>query len=288
MSKTLVNGLNFHYWQVGEGPDIILSHGLSGNLAVWHLKLVPMLRKHFRVTTWDLRGHGRSEMPPSGYTTEDMAGDLVGLMDVLGIEDAYLMGHSLGADISLHAALAYADRVRKLIMIEAGIPALVNIRKQQDWEGWRYWAEMIEKFSGIQIPREKWNDLGYMVKMSARVPIVYGPSRGQSRSTEHVDRLLETTTIMDDYEVVGDLTLENMARIPHPKLLIYDGGSPYMHSYSVLEELLINCEPILLPASEHGHFAPLEQPEQLYDYAVAFFGANGAVAAEPAALSGEA
>jgi hypothetical protein len=71
---------------------------------------------------------------------------------------------------------------------------------------------------------------------------------------------------MEDYEVAGDLTLENLAKIPHPKLLIYDSNSPYLGTYQVLRDLLINCTEVLLPAGEHRHFSPLEQPELLLKY----------------------
>jgi hypothetical protein len=68
---------------------------------------------------------------------------------------------------------------------------------------------------------------------------------------------------MEDYQIVGELTLENLATIPHPKLLIYDEGSPYIGSYEVLRDVLINYTALLLPASEHRHFSPLEQPDLL-------------------------
>ena len=45
-------------------------HGLTGNLAVWHLKIIPMLWDHFRILTYDLRGHGYSDVPPTGYTLD--------------------------------------------------------------------------------------------------------------------------------------------------------------------------------------------------------------------------
>ena len=83
-------------------------------------------------------------------------------------------------------------------------------------------------------------------------------------------RLLDSTTLIEDYEVVDDLTLENIATVPHPKLLIYDNSSPYIGSYQTLKELLINCQPILLPPSEHRHFSPLEQPEMLLGHIQTF------------------
>jgi len=279
MPKVLVNGINLHYWRVGEGPDIVMIHGLNGNLAVWHLKMVPELRKEYRVTTYDLRGHGRSDMPPTGYTTEDMAEDLRGIMAALGIERAHLVGHSLGADICLHCALLYPDRVEKMVLIEPAIPALVNLRKREDWEGWAYWAQMIEGFTGIQVPREKWNDIGYMIRLSVEVPIIYGPARGLPRKKEPVLRLLDTTTVVKDYEVVGDLTLENLAKIPHPKVLIYDGSSPYLGTYQVLRDLLINCTLVLFPPSKYQHFSPLEQPELVLEQIRALFGSGEAVTA---------
>ncbi|MCB0077579.1 MAG: alpha/beta hydrolase [Anaerolineales bacterium] len=272
MSYVTANGIKMHYWQVGEGPDLVLIHGMAGNLALWHLFLVPELRKYFRVTTYDIRGHGRTEVPPTGYTTRDLAHDLVALMDALDIEVAHLMGHSVGADIALHTALIRPERVDSLVLIEAGIPALVNERKKSDWEGWRYWAETIEQFTGIQIPREKWTDLGYMVKMSAQVPIVFGPARGRPRNTEMVERLLDETTLIADYEVVHEMTLENLPTIPHRKLLVYDDESPYRHSYDALATLLTHCTPVLLPPSEHSHFGPLTQPEALLGLMGEFFG----------------
>jgi pimeloyl-ACP methyl ester carboxylesterase len=274
MSKIEVNGINFHYWQTGEGPDIVMLHGLAGNLAVWHLRMVPRLRQNYRVTTYDLRGHGRTDAPPTGYTTRDMADDLVALMDALEIEKPLLVGHSFGADISLHTALVYPERADRLMLIEVNVPALVSLRKEDGWEGWRYWAETIEKYSGIKVPREKWTDIGYMVKMSAEVPIVYGPARGLPRKKDSVERLLYKTSVMEDYEVVGEMTLENLPSIPHPKLLIYDAASPYMHSYELLVDLLTNCEPILLPPSEHGHFSPLEQPDLLVERIESFYPAE--------------
>lgn len=263
MRKIHANGIHLHYLQIGRGPDVVMLHGLTGNLAIWHLKMGPMMRNDFRLTTYDLRGHGRSDMPSNGYTTQDMAKDLLGLMDGLGIERAHLVGHSLGADVSLHFALHHPDRVEKMVLIEAGIPALVNMRKDDSWEGWSYWAKMLEEFTGKSVPPERRNDIRYMVRQSMEVPIIYGPARGLPRKKEPILRLLDTTTVVADYEVVGDLTLENLATIPHPKLLVYDRLSPYLGTFDALRELLLNCTALLLPASRHRHFGPLEEPEQL-------------------------
>jgi pimeloyl-ACP methyl ester carboxylesterase len=245
-------------------------HGLSGNLAVWHLRMVPLLQEHFRVTTYDLRGHGNSSMPPSGYTTRNMAVDLCALLDELGIAQADIVGHSFGADIALHFALIHPDRVRKLALIEPGIPALMQDRKHVDWEGWKYWAEILESLTGVPVPIERRNDVAYMVRRSFEVPVVYGPLKGLPRRKDRVLKLLDTTTMTTDYEVVDELTLPNIATIPHSKLLMYDGASAWLSSFHVLKDLLQNCESVVLPGSELRHFAPLEAPEILVDRLLQF------------------
>jgi pimeloyl-ACP methyl ester carboxylesterase len=265
-----VKGLNLHYLQAGRGPDLVMLHGLSGNLAVWHLRMVPMLQEHFRVTTYDLRGHGNSSMPPTGYTTRDMADDLRALLDALGISDADFVGHSFGADIALHFTLLHPERARKLVLIEPGIPALLNDRKHLDWEGWKYWAEILEQLSGEPVPIERRNDVPYMVRRSFEVPVVYGPLKGLPRRRDRVLKLLDTTTIVADYEVIDELTLTNISKIPHPKLLLYDGASAWLTSFRVLRDLMQNCESVVLPGSELRHFAPLEAPEVLVEQLMRF------------------
>jgi pimeloyl-ACP methyl ester carboxylesterase len=269
------NGVDLHYLQAGNGPDLIMLHGLSGNLAVWHLRMVPLLQEHFRVTTYDLRGHGHSEMPPTGYTTRDMAHDLVALMDAFGIRDADVLGHSYGADIALHAAILWPERVRSLALIEPGIPALLLDRQDVDWDGWVYWAEILERLTGEPVPRERRNDVGYMLRRSVEVPIVYGPARGRMRRKDRVLRLMDETTMPTDYATVAELTLENLGRIPHPKLLIYDSASAWLSTFHVIRDLLQECTPVLLPPSELRHFAPLDAPELLTDLLKRFLNVPG-------------
>ena len=73
MPKALVDGFHLHYQQFGEGPHVVMVHGITGNLAIWHLEIVPALLSKYRITTYDLRGHGYSDVPPTGYTTADHA-----------------------------------------------------------------------------------------------------------------------------------------------------------------------------------------------------------------------
>lgn len=274
MPTVEANGVTLHYLRVGSGPDLIMLHGLSGNLASWHLHLVPLLESECRITTYDLRGHGRSSMPARGYTTREMAQDLCALMDALTIDRADLLGHSFGADIALHFALLYPERARRLALIEPGIPALVSQRADTEWEGWTYWATVIEQATGEPVPPERRTDVRYLVRRSFEVPVQYGPLKGLPRRKDRVLKLLEETSVTDDYLVVDELTIENLATLPHPKLLVYDGASAWLTSFSVLQDVLTNCTPAVLPGSEMRHFAPLEAPAELVEHLTRFLTAE--------------
>src|ERR1700675_3786155 len=107
MPKVKVDGIDLHYLAFGHGTNLVMLHGFLGNLAVWHLQIAPYLRKFYRITTYDLRGHGYSEVTPTGYPADQMADDLEGLLDVLGIQQATLVGHSYGADVALYFAMKH-------------------------------------------------------------------------------------------------------------------------------------------------------------------------------------
>jgi len=257
---TLPGGLRIHYQQVGEGPDLVMVHGLTGNLAVWHLRIVPELAEHFRILTYDLRGHGHSDTPPSGYTLEAMADDLLGLLDELELERPLIVGHSYGADIALHHALRNPDRVRQVIAIEAALPALEESRRHDGWVGWSYWARALEE-AGHPVPADKRSDMRYMIRATIDLPKQWGPLKGLPRNPKPLLKLLEETTLAEDYRHVGELTLDRLASIHTPVLLIYTEGSAFIDTFEFLTEHLPDVRGVLLPRSEWGHFGPMEQPE---------------------------
>jgi pimeloyl-ACP methyl ester carboxylesterase len=267
MPKINVNGVNLHYITVGSGPDVVMLHGFLGNLALWHLYTVPLLRPEFRVTTYDLRGHGYSEVTPTGYTAANMAVDLRCLLDALGIQRAHLVGHSYGADVCMYFAMLHPERVLKVTAMEPGLAALVHQRKKQDWIGWSAWVEKLEE-AGLHVPEDKRADAEYLLQLSLETPKFYGPTRGLPRNRAPLLKLLKTTTLLQDYEDVGELTLEAVKRIRTRTLLIYGRQSHFLSSYNYIHQALPNCESVLLPGGEH--FGPLEQPELLTQHLLQF------------------
>jgi pimeloyl-ACP methyl ester carboxylesterase len=260
MPRADVNGIHLHYQQYGEGPNVVMVHGITGNLAIWHLEIVPKLMQEYRLTTYDLRGHGYSDVPPTGYTTADHASDLNHLLNSLEIERAHVVGHSFGADIALHFATLYPERVDRLVVVEPALAALQFLREREDWIGWRYWREKISE-GGISIPPEKWYDAEYLVLASIKMPKIFGFRKGRERRAAPLVRLLETTTAAKDYCEAAGMTLEKIPQIRHPALVVYGEESVFLGTYEYLKNKLPDCTPILIPQSEH--FGPLEQPEAL-------------------------
>jgi pimeloyl-ACP methyl ester carboxylesterase len=258
----LNNGLMMHYEQVGQGPDVVLIHGLTGNLAVWHLNVVPLLWDHFRVLTYDLRGHGYSGTPPTGYSLGDMTTDLEELLDALNIRRAALVGHSFGADLSLYFAYRRPERVTQAVAVEAVLPALMHLRSSDAWAGWEYWADVLAR-SGHVVPAEHRHDVHYLLRLSLDIPKKWGPLKGLPRNPKRFLQLLDHTTVAQDYLEIGELTLDNISRIQTPVVLIYGEGSAFLGSQDYLLAHLPHASALRLPKTEWGHFGPLEQPREL-------------------------
>ena len=101
----------------GAGPPhFVCLHGLVDHLGIWD-RLAPELAARGRLIRFDQRGHGDSDAPPGPYAREDLAADVVSLLDALGVERAVLVGHSMGGIVSMATALAHPDRVAGLVLI---------------------------------------------------------------------------------------------------------------------------------------------------------------------------
>lgn len=98
-----------------DAPVIVLTGSLGTELSMWEPQARPLSERH-RVLRYDIRGHGSSDVPPGPYTMADLGGDLLGLMDELGIEHASLCGLSIGGMISMWVAAHAPERVDRSIL----------------------------------------------------------------------------------------------------------------------------------------------------------------------------
>jgi len=110
-----VNNINLYYEVHGEGEPLLLIAGLASDSQSWQF-VINSLSQHFKTIIFDNRGVGRSDTPPPPYLLKDMADDAIGLLDHLKIDNAHILGHSLGGYIAQHIAIYHPGRVFKLIL----------------------------------------------------------------------------------------------------------------------------------------------------------------------------
>jgi 2-hydroxymuconate-semialdehyde hydrolase len=111
-----VDGVHLHYVEAGNGPPLLLLHGLNGSTFSFRL-LMPCLTPHFRTIALDLMGFGYSDRPQHrDYSLGAQARLVAGFLDTLGIEKAAVLGHSLGGAVAMHLALEFPERVDRLIL----------------------------------------------------------------------------------------------------------------------------------------------------------------------------
>jgi pimeloyl-ACP methyl ester carboxylesterase len=257
MPRAYVNGINIHYQTSGQGPNVVLIHGATGNMAFWYMSSLPVLIKEFRVTTYDLRGHGYSDVPPSGYTSAHMSADLSALLDHLEIERAHLVGHSFGGVVALHTAALNPERVASLVLADPEIPALRHLCNVREWPYWETWNAKLREF-GVHVPDEKWDDLDYVLRQSLYIPMAYGLRKGQKRKSKRLLRLLDHTTAINDFRELAGLTMKRIRHVTHPTLAIYGELSPFLPVCHHLKENMPHCESVIVPT---GHFHPGLEPE---------------------------
>ncbi|WP_193608911.1 alpha/beta fold hydrolase [Nocardioides lijunqiniae] len=120
---TASDGERIWYETAGSGPDLVLTHGLGGNAAVWYQQ-VPYFAHHYRVITWDQRGFGRSTNEHGRHGPAAGTSDLVEILDHLDVERAHVVGQSMGGWAALGSAIAAPGRVASVVLActTGGVP----------------------------------------------------------------------------------------------------------------------------------------------------------------------
>jgi pimeloyl-ACP methyl ester carboxylesterase len=116
-----VGGIRLHVAEAGEGPPILLQHGWPQHWWVWRRLIGPLAAEH-RVICPDLRGFGWSDAPPGRYDKESLAGDLLGLLDELGLERVRLVGHDWGGFVGFLACLRAPERFHSFLALSITHP----------------------------------------------------------------------------------------------------------------------------------------------------------------------
>lgn len=133
-----------YYEEHGEGPAVLLIHGLAGDLSAWRPQVDALSPSH-RVVAFDNRGAGRSDQADEPESTQALARDTLELLDALGVERAHVVGRSMGGAVAQHLALMAPERIESLVLCasfarldELGRRVLVNMREVLEWrDSWQ-------------------------------------------------------------------------------------------------------------------------------------------------------
>ncbi|MEZ5040521.1 MAG: alpha/beta hydrolase [Saprospiraceae bacterium] len=150
-SHAVLNDINIPYVKAGSGPTMLLLHGYPQTHVMWH-KIAPRLAEHFTVVASDLRGYGDASKPlttadHTPYSKRAMAQDQVLLMESLGFEQFYLVGHDRGGRVAHRLALDHPDRVKKLAVLDiAPTYAMYTNTDMEFAKAYYHWFFLIQPF----------------------------------------------------------------------------------------------------------------------------------------------
>jgi pimeloyl-ACP methyl ester carboxylesterase len=118
--EATLHGQKVCYRMAGEGPVILLIHGITSSSEVWVELMGDLVEAGYTVVAPDLFGHGASAKPKGDYSLGAHASGIRDLLGLLGVEKATVVGHSLGGGIALQAAYQYPEYAERLILISSG------------------------------------------------------------------------------------------------------------------------------------------------------------------------
>jgi 3-oxoadipate enol-lactonase len=116
MPHAKIGECEIHYENHGQGEPLVMITGLGGDLRSWK-SMVPALSKHHHLIVLDNRGSGRSTVPKRSFIVADMADDVAGLLDHLGICRSHVLGASMGGNVAQEFAMRYPERVGGLVLL---------------------------------------------------------------------------------------------------------------------------------------------------------------------------
>ena len=243
MNNILVNGAEISSMSLGQGPAVVMLHGLViGNMASWFSSAALPLSAQRKVVLYDQRGHGDSSFASSGFDLDTQAQDLQAVMAHHGVDDGPvdLVGHSMGALIALHYTLQNPHRVRRLVLVDAPMPAREHVApslmRVQSREGLAAWIEQ---------------DLGVARGLSGR---------RRERLQKRLIALFFESSLREDVYAMHSESDEKLQEITMPVLLIYGKGSPCLSSGEHLSRVLPQSRLVTLDC---GHYIPEEAPIEL-------------------------
>jgi 3-oxoadipate enol-lactonase len=247
----------------GHGTPVVLLHGYAVDLRVWDDVVPPLAREAFRTIRYDLRGHGRSGSPPSGYRFGDHAADLAEVIGHFGAVPAHVAGFSKGAGIALELALRRPAFVRSLSLVAPLVPDFALSEGLR--ESFRAIARAVREDGLERAMRTHWLPHPLLASAAA-IPGV----------RERLEAMIVAfpggeyfATTRDQPDRTWKLT-DRLAEVAVPALVVT--GEHDMPDFVAMAALLAEKLPgsVLEVVTGCGHFVPLERPYELAESLIRF------------------
>jgi len=254
-----INGTKLYYEMTGEGTPLVFIHGFTCDHRNWNPQ-VEYFSRNFKVITYDARGFGQSSVPDTVPYTH--AEDLAAMIDYFGIEQAVVIGHSMGGAPAFFYALNHPDRVLALVLAEGGAfisdTTLINPQSLQDYFKEFSYVNNVFQEEGIEKAREAWLSIN-PIKPAAENPL----------SCELIKAMINDYSgwhwhNRDPQKSNPDATPELMGKLKTPTLII-TGDLSLSHEFireliSAYDTYIPNSKKVIL--SNSNHMLNLENPNQ--------------------------
>lgn len=237
------------YEDLGQGDPTVWLHGFTLDHRMWRPQ-VEYFVSQYRLILPDARGHGRSDVTPSGYSRADRVEDLLRLADILKIERFHLIGLSMGGSTAVGFALKHPDRVRSLTLISTGV-AGYGAGKKLDR------LDEIGRKAGPTAARDKWMEwaLAWYQEPSRAAIGVF-----MREMIEHYSGAVWADPKRGRYPREYDL--DRVAALTLPSLIVAgELDRVFIPLARQLHRLIPGNQLIVYP--ETGHMVNLERPDQL-------------------------
>lgn len=269
-------GVEFHYAEAGSGDDVVLClHGWPQHWYEWRA-LMPALADRHRVLALDLRGFGWSEATSEGYEKEELASDVLAVLDELGLEQVKLVGHDWGAWIGFLLCLREPQRFERYLALNI-LPPWTSMRAMAP-HLWRFWYQWLILSPG----------LGYRLHRSGRfIPkvLVGGSERRQVWDDTTIHAFSDTFTeperaraAVQMYRVFNLREAPAIARgryahahLKVPTRLLFGTGDAALR-HEILAGTQRQADDMQIEkVDDCGHFIADERPELVAERAREFF-----------------
>jgi len=242
-----LNGVRHHYTSTGEGPPVVLVHGLGGNLHTWH-GVTEALRLHHHVIALDLRGHGRSDTGKGAFSIKTWANDVAALISALELPAVTLVGHSMGTLIAQQVAVAQPEAVDHLVLL-GGISHFEPPAK----EAYAKRAEAVEE-GGMDALVDDWVPGALAPRTHAKLPQLTGMLRAMFLGNDPKQYAKACRALSKAPNI-------DKERIGQPTLLLvgdHDRSTPIAMTEDLHRQIPVSRVKVVPAAS---HWASLEQPD---------------------------